>query len=152
MQRPLWAGSAHNLPCHLVDVLTESCQSSTGNFLLFYLHSALLPPLPPTVLLLLLLPPPPPLFPRLEAAEEEEEATAAEAACVEDVVAQSSEDFSAKKNRKKKQTNTLIARQHKFAHSARHASPFATAEPQCSNTVATTTATKNEATHKSRHR
>lgn len=111
----------------------------------------MLPPLPPTVLLLLLLPPPP-LLPRLEAADEEEEATAAEAACVEDVVAQSSEDFSAMI--KSKQSDTLIATQHKFAHSARHASPFATAEPQCSNTLATTTTTrtKNEATHKSRHR
>lgn len=32
LQRHLWAGSAHNLPCHLVDVLTESCQSSKGTF------------------------------------------------------------------------------------------------------------------------
>lgn len=96
----------------MVDVLTESCQSS-GKVFYFYLHSALLP----LVLLLLL----PPLLPTLEAEEEEGTAAtaAAEAACVEDVVAQSSEDFSVKKYKEKK-INTIIARQHKFAHLARH--------------------------------
>lgn len=35
VQRHLWAGSAHiTVACHMVDVLTESCQSSGKVFLL----------------------------------------------------------------------------------------------------------------------
>lgn len=62
-----------------------------------------------------------------DAAAVEDEATAA----CEDVVAQSSVDFSAQKKKgENRETNKqiLIARQHKFAHSARHASPFGMAQ------------------------
>lgn len=138
----------------LVDVLTESCQSSKETFLIFLLTQCI-------------------------AATTAADGVAAAAAATTSTLAKAGGDrrggggycgggcmcggccgavqwgfLCEEKEKKNKQTNTLIARQHKFAHSARHASPFATAEPQCSNTLATptTTRTKNEATHKSRHR
>lgn len=150
MQRHLWAGSTHNLPCHLVDVLTESCQSSKGTFYLFtytvhcchhcrrrccccccchHLRSC-----------------------QGWRRQRRKRRLLPRRRHVWRMLWRSPVRISLQRRmEKKKKTNTLIARQHKFAHSARHASPFATAEPQCSNTVATTT-TKNKATHKSRHR
>lgn len=110
------------------------------------LHSAEPPPpdadAPPPVPLVLLL-----LLPLIlpcwwSLAEDEDEGGAA----CEDVVAQSSVDLSARRTTKQK--DILIARQRKFAHSARHALPLATER----NRKKKWKSERSGGTHKSRHR